>query len=175
MKRLPTAKFIAVFAIVAASCGGGVDVTTSAAPTTSSTAAPATSTTRIVGADDADVPVCLRVWPEERVQDVVGGSFTLLSSSADGRACIFNSGVSSVAIFMRPGDQSLLDQAEAGAGLVGGAEDQAICDGGYSTDVGGIVVVEALDIDKELIFNVALSGVDNPIAAAKQLLGDACS
>jgi hypothetical protein len=173
VKRPPMAKLVVVFAIVAASCGGGADVTTSTVPAT--TAAPTTSTTLLVGTEESDVPVCLRVWPEGRVQDVVGGSFTLLSSSADGRACIFNSGAGSVAIFMRPGDQSILDQAKTGAGLAGGAEDRAICDGGYSTDVGGIVVVEALDLDKALIFNVALSGVDNPIAAARQLLGDACS
>jgi hypothetical protein len=169
------AKFIAVFAILAASCGGGADVTTSTVPTTSSTTVPVTSTTLIAGTDGPDGPACLRIWPEERVQDVAGDSFALLNASPDGRACFFKSGASSVAIFMRPGDQSLLDRAEAAAGLVGGAEDQAICDGGYSTDVGGILVVEALDIDKELIFNVALSGVDDPIAAARQLLGDACS
>ncbi|NOX24377.1 MAG: hypothetical protein GXP36_14970 [Actinobacteria bacterium] len=173
MKRLPMAKLVVVFAIIAASCGGGADMTTSTVP--AAAAAPATSTTVLAATEESDVPACLRVWPEDRVQDVTEGSFTLLSSSPDGRACIFNSGASSVAIFMRPGDQSLLDQAETGAGLAGGVEDQAICDGGYSTTVGEIVVVEALDLDKALIFNVALSGVDDPIAAAKQLLGDACS
>ncbi len=183
MNRILVLKIVVVFALIAAACGGGAETTPTAAPSTSSSAAPgttatpgtSTTTTLPAGTDGSDVPECLRVWPEGRVQEIAGDSFALLNSSADGLACIFSSGSRSVAVFMRPGDQSIFDQAETGADLAGGAEDQAICDGGYSTDVGGIVVVEALDLDRALIFNVALSGVDDPIAAARQLLGDACS
>ncbi len=95
------------------------------------------------------------------MQDIVGREYTFLKASADGTACSFQRGTNLMVISFRDGGQEEFDASLSGAAITGDVEEFGdICHGTFVANLqDAILIIEGLNIERELIFNITMSGV----------------